>query len=336
VVNQKDAFNYKKTKMKQIVLLTLILLLNSCTAQESIIVEKNKIDWKNYPSLFQNEEKTKFVEKYHFLKNVEMYEITYLSDGLKIQSFAAIPKKEGKHPVIIYNRGGNRDFGALQLFKGKAKRPVAYYFSKLANEGYVVIGCNYRGCGKSEGNDEFGGKDVNDVINLIEVVKEIPEADTEKIGMYGWSRGGMMTYLTLPKTNQIKAAIVGGAPSDVTIIDRPDMETGVYAELIPNYWNNKEEELKKRSAYYFADKFSKNVPILLLHGNSDWRVKSTNSLKLAMEFDKNRIPYRLKIFEGGSHSLREFKDDVDKEVLNWFNRFLKNNETIPNMELYSN
>jgi len=322
--------------MKQIILILVTLLNFSCTAQEARIVEKQKINWEDYEGLYENLEEKKFSEKFHFLENVNMYEITYLSDGLKIQSFAAIPKKEGKHPVIIYNRGGNRDFGALQLFRGKFKYPVAYYFSKMASEGYVVIGCNYRGCGESEGNDEFGGKDINDVLNLIEVVKEIPEADDTKIGMYGWSRGGMMTYLTLPRTNQIKAAVVGGAPSDKTIIDRPNMETNVYAELIPNYWENKEEELKKRSAFYFADQFPKNVPLLILHGNSDWRVESSNSLKLAMELDKHRVPYRLKIYEGGDHGLREFREEVDYEVMNWFKRFLKDEETLPNMELHGN
>lgn len=313
--------------MKTLLILILTTTFTWCSAQESIIVEKAKIDWKSYPGLFKDSTKTKFNEKFHFLENVDMYEITYLSDGLRIQSFAAIPKKEGKYPTIIYNRGGNRDTGALQLFKGQSKYPTAYFFSKLANEGYIVIGCNYRGCGKSEGADEFGGKDVNDVLNLIEVVKELPQADETKIGMYGWSRGGMMTYLTLTKTNEIKAAVVGGAPADKTIIERPTMETYVYAELIPNYWENKENELKKRSAVYFADKFSKDVPILMLHGNADWRVTSSNSLKLALEFDKYKIPYRLKIFEGGDHGLRKFRDEVDQEVLNWFNRFLKNSES---------
>jgi len=322
--------------MKQLIVIILTIVITSCNAQEPIIIAKTKIDWKNYSGLFQDSLKIKFTDKFSFLENVDMYEITYLSDGLKIESFAAIPKKEGKHPVIIYNRGGNRDFGALQLFKGKAKYPVAYYFSKMANEGYVVIGCNYRGCGKSEGNDEFGGKDVNDILNLINVIKEIPEADESKIGMYGWSRGGMMTYLALAQTNEIKAAVTGGAPADKTTIDRPNMETNVYAELIPNYWENKQQELKNRSAVYFADKLPKDVPLLILHGNSDWRVKVSNSLKLAIELDKFRVPYRLKIFEGGDHGLRKFRDEVDYEVMNWFDRYLKQDEPIPNMELHGN
>lgn len=320
--------------MYKLIIFTFAIVSISCQAQESLILEKSKINWKDYKGLYEDYEADKFLPKFHFLEKVDLYEITYLSDGLKIESYAAVPKASGKHPVIIYNRGGNRDFGALQLFRGKAKFPVAYYFSKMASEGYVVIGCNYRGCGKSEGEDQFGGEDVNDILNLINVVEDMPEADASKIGMYGWSRGGMMTYLTLPKTSKIKAAVVGGAPSDKTNIDRPEMENNVYAELIPNYWDNKEEELKKRSAFFWADKFPSDVPLLILHGNADWRVKSSHSLKLAMELDKLRIPYRLKIYEGADHGITEFRDDVDMEAMTWFKRFLKDGEALPDMELH--
>jgi dipeptidyl aminopeptidase/acylaminoacyl peptidase len=130
--------------------------------------------------------------------------------------------------------------------------------------------------------------------------------------MYGWSRGGMMTYIALTKTDNIKAAVVGGAVSDnfSTIKDRPEMETGVLSQLIPNYTGNKVIELEKRSAKKWADKFPKNVPILLLHGTSDRRVKPEQSLNLVLEFEKYRIPYRLIMFEGGDHGISEYKREV--------------------------
>src|SRR5690348_10353068 len=43
--------------------------------------------------------------------NVSFSRITYLSDGLKVKGYIAVPKKPGKYPCIIFNRGGNRDFG---------------------------------------------------------------------------------------------------------------------------------------------------------------------------------------------------------------------------------
>ena len=112
------------------------------------------------------------------------------------------------------------------------------------------------------------------------------------------------------------------------------MEIGVLSELIPNYAENKVIELEKRSAIKWADKFSKNVPILMLHGTSDWRVKPEQSLKLALEFEKYRIPYRLIMFEGGDHGISEHKKEVDEQVLNWFEKYLKNNVSKPNMEYH--
>lgn len=317
-----------------LVLIIIVFNFGSCSSQESLIIEEQKINWQDYPHLYSDNTKSTFKNKLHFLENIDMHEITYLSDGLKIQAFAAIPKKGGKYPVIIYNRGGNRDFGALQLFRGEMKLPAAYIFSELANEGYIVIGCNYRGSGKSEGMEEFGGSDINDILNLTKVVEELPKADTNRIGMYGWSRGGMMTYIALTKTDVIKAAVVGGARSDLRTIDRPNMEKGVYEELIPNYRQNKETELEKRSAVVWADKFSKNVPILLLHGNSDWRVKSTNSLQLALELEKYRIPYRLKVYEGADHGISQFREERDQDVVHWFNTYLKEDTPLPNMEFH--
>lgn len=170
---------------KKFSLILFVILACSCEAQVSRVVEKSKVNWNDYDFLFEEVGNSEFKEAWKFLEDVEMYEITYMSDGLKIESFAAIPKGEGKHPVIICNRGGNRDFGALQLFKGDYRCPVAYFFSKMASKGYIVMGCNYRGCGNSEGSDEFGGNDVNDILNLIEVTSELPKADTSKIGMYG-------------------------------------------------------------------------------------------------------------------------------------------------------
>ncbi len=320
--------------MKYIKYLLLILLFNSCIAQEKPLILEQKLitDFSKariYPKLIQETDgNVQWKPYYKYLETIDIYDITYLSDGLKVKGYLIKPKKEGNYPCIIYNRGGNRDFGSLNLTK------AIYKLGQLSKEGYIVIASQYRGNEGGEGQEEFGGKDVNDVINLIDVLKEIPQADTTRIGMYGWSRGGMMTYLALTKTNKIKAAVVGGAPSNKTIIDRPEMETHVYAELIPNYWKNKETELKKRSAVYFADKFPKNVPILMLHGNADWRVKPEQSLNLALEFEKHRIPYKLIMFEGGDHGINEHWKEVDSQVLNWFDKYLKNKEPLPNMKYH--
>lgn len=317
----------------------LILFLSGffiAQAQEnSLLIEKKLISDLSktpiYTKLTQTiDDKVVWKDQFKYLDKIEIYTISYLSDGLKINGLLVQPKKKGNYPSIIYNRGGNRNFGTLKIAHG------ALMLGKIAKEGYVVIASQYRGNGGSEGQEEFGGSDVNDVLILTEVLKEIEMADTENIGMYGWSRGGMMTYIALTQTDKIKAAVVGGAVADnyETIKDRPSMEAKVLAELIPNYEQNKEKELDKRSAIKWADKFSKKVPILMLHGNADWRVKPEQSLKMALEFEKYRIPYRLIMFEGGDHGISEHRKEVHEQVTQWFDKYLKKDAPLPNMEYH--
>lgn len=319
--------------MKYLNLVLVLLVFCSCEAQESkLLVRQDLIsDWDKYPiypRLVEDVDvKDVWKEEFKYLDSIEVFGITYMSDGLRVQGLMAKPKKAGDYPCIIYNRGGNRDFGGLLVAHG------AITLGKIAKEGYVVIASQYRGNAGGEGQEEFGGKDVNDVTILPEVLKEIEGADTEKIGMYGWSRGGMMTLLALTKTDKIKVAAVGGALTDLVNRDREGMEK-VYSELIPGYDDNRDKVLTERSAVYWANKLPKDVPILLMHGNADWRVKSTQTLKLALEFEEHRVPYRLKIFEGADHGISEFRSEVDEEVINWFDKYLKNGSPLPNMEFH--
>ncbi len=323
--------------MKYILKLLLVLLMiSNGEAQETktLLSQELVSDLSHtpiYPRLIEEEDGVKkWKTKYAYIDSIDLYRISYLSDGLKVRGLMVKPKKAGNYPCIIINRGGNRDFGSLKIAQG------IFWLGQIAKEGYIVIASQYRGNEGGEGKEEFGGKDVNDVLNLVDVLEEVEGADTSKIGMYGWSRGGMMTYIALTQSNRIKAAVVGGAVSDNfrMVADRPEMESGVLAELVPDYDKNKEEELRKRSAVHWADKFPKDVPILMLHGNADWRVKPEHSLSMALEFEKHRVPYRLIIFEGGDHGIREHKKEVNEQVLAWFDRYLKQEEALPKMEYH--
>ncbi len=320
--------------MRYLSILIFATITLGCTAQKSkLLIEQTLIsDLSKEPFYLKlvKEGTSTWKKKYQYLDSIQMYDITYLSNGLKIKGYIVKPKFPGNYPCIIYNRGGSRDFGKLNIAR------VVTLLGKIAKEGYVVIASQYRGNGGSEGKEEFGGADINDVIALTNVLQEVSNTDTGKIGMYGWSRGGMMTYIALTKTNKIKAAVVGGAPSDSfeMIKDRPEMGTKVLAELIPNYETEKEQELIKRSAIRWVDKFPKDVPILVLHGNADWRVKPQQSLNMALAFEEQRIPYRLIIYEGGDHGISEHRNEVNAQIISWFDKYLKKNIPIPNMEYH--
>ena len=200
------------------------------------------------------------------------YSITYLSDGLKVKGFIAIPGDNKVHPCVLFNRGGNENNNMLtnENFARKA--------NFLLDNGYIFAATQYRGSLGSEGKDEFGGGDVNDVLNLINALKNIRQADTSRVALFGWSRGAINTYVALTKSTNIKAAVVGGGMSDLIKLreSRKMLDTGLYAKLIPQYKETKNEELlKQRSAFYIADRIPKNVPILILHGTADGNVSAS-------------------------------------------------------------
>src|SRR5262249_34919522 len=154
---------------------------------------------------------------------------------------------------------------------------AAELLGRVASWGYVAVASQYRGVAGGEGKDELGGNDVNDVLHLIPLLESLPRADARRIGMFGWSRGGMVTYLALTKPDRIAAAVVGAGAADAfdSVKRRPEMDKEVYAKLIPNYTKDKEAALAARSAVRWPEKLNKKTPILLLHGGADWRVHPT-------------------------------------------------------------
>ncbi len=279
--------------------------------------------------------KKRFMEIYpqkmfeQYKQTIDFQSIMYMSDELKVAGYIIKPKQTNgrKLPVIIYNRGGNRSFGQLVF---------SNFFSlfELVSDGYILTASQYRGNAGGEGIEEFGGADVNDVLNLIPLIESIPEADASRIGMYGWSRGGMMTYIALAKTNRISAAIIGAGVSDLfdTNKRRPEMESNVHSQLIPNYRNNKSAELTARSAVKWPEKLNKKTPILLLHGSSDWRVDPGQSLKMASLLYDCKHPFRFVFFEGGDHSLSEHKKEVNRLVKEWLDRYVRDKQPWPSLE----
>jgi dipeptidyl aminopeptidase/acylaminoacyl peptidase len=321
--------------MKKAILLILTsILIGDSYSQNGLIVSRDTFDVYEHPDVMEiigENSLTGYLihDEYKWVKEIVMEEIFYMSDGLKVKAYLAYPKDKTANPSVIYNRGGNREFGALNPKK------MVLILGRLASWGYTSVGSQYRGNDGGEGMEEFGGSDVNDVMNLIPLLADLPQADTSRMGMYGWSRGGMMTYLSLMRTCKMKAAVVGGAVADLRMMNDSrggEMEKHVYSELIPDYENTKDSALASRSAITMVDKICKKTPILMMHGTADWRVIPEESLKMAEEFQKEKIPYRLVMFEGGDHGLSEFDKEVDKMVKEWFDKYLKKGKLLPDLE----
>lgn len=246
--------------------------------------------------------------------------ITYLSDNLKVKGYLAYPSDQSKkYPCIIWCRGGIGNAGSIDEFNARG------IFGQIASWGYVVFAPQYRGNAGGEGRDEFGGSDLNDILNIIPLAKEIVCADSNNWAIEGWSRGGMMTYLTLTKTDIFKTAIVSGGIANIRCnAEESKFMRRLYETVIDK--NNKEEFQKiceSRSIINFPEKLSKTTSILLLHGNADDRVLPHDSLDLSYKLLELKIPFRLVMFEGGDHFLKSHRKEVDIIRKEWFKKYLK-------------
>jgi dipeptidyl aminopeptidase/acylaminoacyl peptidase len=261
------------------------------------------------------------------LKKVHIEAITYLSDGLRIKGYLVVPEGAGPFPCVIVNRGGNQNVGIW------TDDSALKSLSRFAAWGYVAVASQYRGAGGSEGHDEFGGADVNDVMNLIPLLKTVPGADVNRIGMFGASRGGMMAYLALTRTDRIRAAIVLSGMSDLaeSLRSRPELAKP-WKDMVPDYANNRDTALRQRSAINWIDKLPANVPLLIMHGTADWRVSPSQAFEMARGLYDAKRPVRFVMYEGGSHGVPEFAEDRDMLMHQWLDAYVRDGRKWPDLK----
>jgi dipeptidyl aminopeptidase/acylaminoacyl peptidase len=272
-----------------------------------------------FPSPLPPQAYSKMLESYQALGDVKVWRIAYDSDHLTVTGLLAEPENwsRGAHPLVIYNRGGSREFGKLTLLS--AMRSMVPY----AQKGYLVAASNYRGTDGGDGVEEFGGNDVNDVLRLIERASEHPGFDGRNVYMIGHSRGAMMTYLALRRGAPVNAAVGLAGMADLfqTAQERPDIEEHVFHRLIVKNDKSREEEYKNRSVVYWAGELT--VPIQLHHGDADNRVHVNQSQKLADILKQHGITHELLVWPGDNHALLRNWDKVIHHTLDWMERFRK-------------
>ncbi|GAB4208969.1 MAG: prolyl oligopeptidase family serine peptidase [Roseiflexaceae bacterium] len=262
------------------------------------------------------------------LATVSMATIAYRSDGLTIAGALVQPRAPGRYPCLIYNRGGTGEGGAL------GPDEIAGTLAKIASWSYVVVASQYRGGPGSEGTDEFGGSDLADVLALFPLLDNLPAADTSRIGMWGWSRGGLMTYRAVASTSRIAAAVIVAGVADAFdyMARRPDMEQEVFSRLIANYRPQRLMALTIRSAIRWPDMLYKHTPLLLVHGSADRRVHPGQSLRMAAALHEHSHPFRLLMLEGGDHALSEYRTELFATARAWLDRYVRDRLPWPSLE----
>jgi uncharacterized protein len=142
--------------------------------------------------------------------NYDRYYASYYSEGLKQYGLLTVPRgqrPESGWPVIIFNHG------YIPPTQYRTTERYVAYVDGFASNGYIVFRPDYRGHDRSEGQPTgaYGSPDyVIDVLNAAGALKRFPDADPQRIGMWGHSMGGWITLRAMVVDPDIQAGVIWG------------------------------------------------------------------------------------------------------------------------------
>jgi dipeptidyl aminopeptidase/acylaminoacyl peptidase len=158
--------------------------------------------------------------------NYYRYIASYQSEGLKIYGLLTIPYGErppAGWPAIIFNHG------YIPPDQYRTTERYVAYVDRLASSGYIVFRIDYRGHDRSEGeaNGAYGEPGYTvDVLNAVAAIQHFPDADPERIGMWGHSLGGYLTLRAMVISPDIKVGVIWAGV------------VGSYPDLLNNWRRN--------------------------------------------------------------------------------------------------
>ncbi len=243
-------------------------------------------------------------------------------DGAEIEGFLYKPigyKENLKYPTLLWIHGG----------------PVSQYnfgFSFTAQlyaaQGYAVVMANPRGS-SGYGQDfskaifaDWGNKDFEDVMAAVDHVVDIGVADSDRLGVGGWSYGGILTNYVITKTDRFKGAMTGASEVLYVANYGHDHYQLQWETELGLPWENR-EAWERISPFNYVQNVT--TPTLIMGGAEDWNVPIHNSEQLYQALKRLGVTTQLVVYPGEHHGIRtpSFQVDRYQRWLNWFGKHVK-------------
>lgn len=246
------------------------------------------------------------------------------ADGTEIHGFVIKPPGflEGRrYPAILEIHGGPQ----AQYDWGFHFRAQMY-----AANGYLVIHPNPRGStGYGQAFclaiwQDWGGPDYDDVMAAVDDAVARGWADPDRLGVGGWSYGGMLTNHVITKTDRFKAAISGASASLYVVNYGHDHYQRWWEQELGLPWEPEAREIYERmSPFNRIDKVV--TPTLVVGGAQDWNVPIINSEQLYLALKRQGVETQLVVYPGEYHGIAmpSYNQDRYERYLDWFGRYLQ-------------
>ncbi len=243
-------------------------------------------------------------------------------DGTMIDGYLTRPpgaSPTAKLPAILRIHGG----------------PVSQFTSAfnfewqiLAAQGYAIITANPRGS-SGRGRDfahaiwaDWGHLDFQDVMGAVDHVVAMGVADPDRLGVGGWSYGGILTDFVITQTGRFKCAISGASEVNFTANYGHDHYQYQWETELGLPWVTTDLWIRL-SPFFHVDKVT--TPTLVMGGAADWNVPIQNSEQLYQALRRRGIETELVVYPGQSHGIRlpSYQKDRYERYIRWYDAHLK-------------
>ncbi len=244
-------------------------------------------------------------------------------DGTEIEGvfYRPVESPEGSETPLILDIHGGPPGHFANEFRSD--------FHVFAGLGYASLGPNIRGS-DSYGDDlltalmgDVGGGEYEDLMAGIDYLIAERHVDPERLGLRGWSWGGILGSWVITRTDRFKAASLGAMVGSWTAETGPGLSYDLRVHYIGGaHWINPEEWRRVSSLWYVGNV---TTATLLLHGERDQVSTPQQSLMFFTALkDIGRAPVRYVSFPREPHGFREPRHQRvrDIEEIKWMQKYV--------------
>ena len=248
-------------------------------------------------------------------------------DGKEIEGLLTLPvnyDKSKKYPLILNIHGGpagafNETFiGASGLY------PIASFAAK----GWAVLRANPRGSTnyglpfRAANLNDWGGGDYQDLMSGVDSVIQMGVADPNRLAVMGWSYGGYMTNWVITQTNRFKCAAAGAGLSNLISMWGTNDIPSTLDDYFEGTWYEQPDRYIKMSP--LAHVGNVTTPELVLHGEADIRVPTSQGYEMYHGLKRKGIPAEMVVYPRTPHGPQEpkFVLDIMKRHIDWVAKYI--------------
>ena len=244
-------------------------------------------------------------------------------DGTEVRGLIVKPPSYDagrKYPTLLRIHGGPN---------GQDAHSYNFERELFAAHGYVVVAANYRG---SSGRGaafqkaifaDWGNKEVMDLIGAIDHVEQLGFIDPDRLGIGGWSYGGILTNYTIATDPRFRAATSGAGSSNQITMYGTDQYITQYEQEIGPPWKAQDLWVKISYPFFHADRI--RTPTLFMGGERDHNVPITGSEQMYQALRSVGVDTQLVIYPSQFHSIRipSYRKDLLERYLAWYEKHRK-------------